>query len=104
MSCHTIHANEPNISVTVGFDPPLNTFFAHVARTDSQHEDDGDLILWLGTTPGEIQNAGDLITPLAPYAVLCTEHLATLQADQTAHAGKQPTGLQKMMIAAMRSR
>ena len=98
MSRNSIPARKPGLSVVVGWDNPLGTFFAQVHR----HQDDDDprdpTLLWIGTAPGEIQRPADLVGPLAPYAELTESHLAQLRADRAADADRGPSPLQRTML------
>ena len=52
MRRHTIPARDPNLTIVVGWDNPLATYFAQVARPeDPDREDDDPILLWVGATP-----------------------------------------------------
>ena len=67
MSRHilTPRPDQPEIvAIVVGWDRPLQTFFAQVfARTEAE-PDEGEATIWVGTEPGE------LATPEAAIAVI----------------------------------
>jgi hypothetical protein len=93
-----VSAHTPGMSVTVGWDNPLATFFAQVTR-DIDADGDGDpIVLWIGGTFGEAPRAEDLVAPLAPYASLTPEMVAQLRADRAACADRGPSRLQRDML------
>jgi hypothetical protein len=97
----------PGITVAVGWDNPMTTFFAQVRRTqDDADEDDEDdpIILWLGGEPNQVARAEDLIGPLASYADLTEAHVALLRGDRAAAEGSEPTALQRMGLKIARGR
>lgn len=66
--------------VAIGWDRPLRTFFVQVfGRSD----DDGDeeMILWVGTAPGELKRVADAIALVRRYAVVPDELAERLEAD-----------------------
>ena len=56
MSRHEIRARDQALSAVVGWDNPLQTFFAQVARPERADDEDDDdpMLLWVGTEPGEV--------------------------------------------------
>jgi hypothetical protein len=54
MSRHTITAD--NLEAVLGWDPPLNTFFAQVWDRACDEDDPAAELLWIGCTPGEIRD------------------------------------------------
>ena len=97
MSRHTIPSPIPNITVTVGWDRPLQTYFAQVTR-DHTATDQDTVLLWIGGSRGEITRVEDLIAPLAPYAELNLEHITQLRADRAAQLDRGPSTLQREML------
>jgi hypothetical protein len=53
MSRYSIPAQQPGLTVIVGWDNPLTTFFAQVFDP-SIEEDAAACLLWIGTTPEAI--------------------------------------------------
>ena len=49
-----IPPRETGITVTVGWDNPLMTFFAQVVRIQDNDDTRDPSLLWLGGAPGEI--------------------------------------------------
>ncbi len=65
MSRHTF--TEGHIEATVGWDPPLNTFFAQVwDRSKDPDEPDAEL-LWVGCSPGEIHDPVWLLNRVSAF-------------------------------------
>ena len=89
---------ETGITVTVGWDNPLMTFFAQVARNQQDDDTRDPILLWLGGAPGEITRPEDLAAPLAPYAALTQEHIDQLRADRGADADRGPSPLQRSLL------
>ncbi|MBI0536979.1 hypothetical protein D9599_15520 [Roseomonas sp. KE2513] len=81
MSRHELPARQPRTEVTVGWDAPMQTFFAQVENLDAP--DDADpLLLWISLEQREIAEPEAMILPLAPYADLTVDHLAELRRDR----------------------
>lgn len=68
--------------VVVGWDRPLNTFFAQVFRRASTPKEDDDELLWIGATRGEIPDVETIKQSVAPYATLPREIARQLQIDR----------------------
>src|ERR1700733_5402205 len=107
MSRRILPAKDENITVVVGWDNPLQTYFAQVAHNDvpddNDDDDEGDpVILWIGTNFGEVSDPSRLPGPLAPYADLTQEHLARLRADRAAQGSRGPTPAQLANSALLR--
>lgn len=70
-SCRHRPEARDGYDVVVGWDPPLNTYFAQVAQGGRVEDvESWDLILWAGGEYGEIQTVDQLKTITAPYAQL----------------------------------
>ena len=100
MSRHTIPAADANLTVVIGWDNPLQTFFGQVTRNDAGDEDE-PVILWLGGSFADITDPAELIIPLSPYATVTPEHIAQLIADRAAHVGRPPTPTQLANLAVL---
>ena len=99
MSQHQVSAKQQDITVTVGWDNPLQTFFAQVLRFANNDDDDGDpVLLWLGATHHEHLTPDSMVEPLAPFADLEPELLAQLRVDRAEAAARRPTALQEQML------
>ena len=94
MSRHDVSPRVPDLAVVVGWDGPLQTYFAQVHRQipGTKHS---KIVLWIGTRPQEIADAAQLAAPLAPFAELTECLLERLRADEA--ASPPPTPLQLMM-------
>ena len=107
MSRHELRALPQAVVVTrgvVGWDRPLQTFFAQLFSINEEDEDEAHV--WVGTFPRELETAaaalavvsGDCIVPEGLSASLETERLATLgtfdsrlQADMKARFVRRPS-------------
>lgn len=95
MSRHHLTPLNPDHLVVVGWDGPLQTFFAQVEDTTAQPDPDTDedppLLLWLGLDE-PVTDPAAMVAPLAPYAALDDAMLLALQHDRATAA--PPTPLQ----------
>ena len=73
-------AQPAGTSIAVGWDRPLQTFFAQVLRTDDHGED--DVIIWVGTALKELITATAAVAAVAPYADIPTDLAAQLETDR----------------------
>jgi hypothetical protein len=104
MSRYTIEALRPGLTVDVGWDNPLRTFFAQVSRqhADNDPDDEADpFILWLGGTPREVPTPEALAAGLAGYAVIPADLIRALHRDRAASADRPPTAFQEAMLRAV---
>ncbi len=99
MSRHELVAKQPGLVVAVGWDNPLQTFFAQVMRVEAEDgdEDEDPVILWLGTATREYPIPESLVAPLRPYADVGAELLSQLRADLAAASDKGPSPLQRLL-------
>ena len=75
------------IKAVVGWDRPLQTFFAQVfIRTEAEPEE-GEATIWVGTEPGEILTAAAAIAVVAPHAEIPGDLAEALEADLRASVG-----------------
>ena len=92
MSRSRISAPQPGLTVIVGWDNPLLTFFAQVF--DPSIEEDADAcLLWIGTAPGAIPTVAALQAQLTGWATIPPDIVDRLVRDQ--HAATPPTPLQQ---------
>jgi hypothetical protein len=80
MSRHTIPARDSKHSVTVGWDPPLQTYFAHVKDWTRDEED--EMVLRVGGWFGEVQSVSALAVAILGYADLLPAMAQTLASDR----------------------
>jgi hypothetical protein len=95
-SRRSIPARAPDLTVVVGWDNPLSTFFAQVERVQDDNDPRDPILLWIGRGLGEVTQAEQLAGPLAPYAELTSELVKQLRADRAADADRGPSVLQRM--------
>ena len=94
-SRRSIPARASGLTVIVGWDNPLWTFFAQVERVQDDDDPRDPILLWIGSAFGEIARAEHLAGPLAPYAELTSELVEQLRADRAADADRGPSVLQR---------
>jgi hypothetical protein len=87
MSRHTLTPldGKENLTVVVGWDPPLRTYFAQVMDFTAENEDaDDEQIdhLWIGTDWDEIQQPGQVLDAVRPYATVPADLAAALFEDR----------------------
>jgi hypothetical protein len=92
MSRYSIPAQNPALTVVVGWDNPLQTFFAHVFDPAIEEDDEADL-LWIGTALQEIATVAALQAQLAGWATIPPDIVAFLTHDQ--QTATPPTPLQR---------
>ena len=94
-SRNTIPALASCLTVVVGWDNPMRTFFAQVDRRQQLDDPRDPILLWLGSSLGEVSRPEDLVAPLARYAELTGAHLETLRTDRAADLDRGPSPLQR---------
>ena len=70
MSRHDLQpkADQPHVvRATVGWDRPLQTFFAQVFFRTEDEPEEGEALIWVGTEPGELPTAEAAIAIVAPH-------------------------------------
>ena len=92
MSRYSIPAQDPDLTVIVGWDNPLLTFFAQVFNA-SIADDDEACVLWIGTAPQAISTVAALQAQLADWATMPVDIVDRLLRDQ--QAATPPTPLQR---------
>ncbi len=95
MSRYRVPPLDNGITVDVGWDNPLQTFFAQVKRVQGDEDERDPIILWIGCLWQEIRTIELLASLVAPFAVLHPAILANLRrelADST-----RPTPLQMQL-------
>ena len=92
MSRYIVRGLNPDHLITVGFDPPLQSFFLQVDSYAAPLEED----VWLGTSPQAIPTVAALVEVTRPYAILTAEVQAQLEQDYETRT--TPTPLQRAMI------
>lgn len=83
MSRYELVPDDPDLLLTVGWDPVLQTYFAHVVHPAIGRPPRDVLLLWVGTVAGQIQTVEVLATHLEPYITLAEELRQQLMQDAT---------------------
>lgn len=84
MSRHDLQpkADQPHVvRATVGWDRPLQTFFAQVFFVTEDEPEEGEALIWIGTEPGELLTPEAAIAVVAPHVVLPAGLTAQLEAE-----------------------
>jgi hypothetical protein len=92
MSRYSIPAQQPGLTVIVGWDNPLQTLFAQVFDPFIE-DDEAACLLWIGTAPEAIPTVAALQAQLTGWATIPPAILDCLTRDQ--HAATPPTPLQR---------
>lgn len=58
------------IKAAVGWDRPLQTYFAQVFFVTDDEPEEDEALIWFGTTPGELLSAEAAIAIVEPHAVV----------------------------------
>ena len=99
MSRYDLPTRNPGLSAAVGWDNPLQSYFAQVSRPEQSEDDDDNVLLWVGAAPREVITVEDLARHLAPFADLAPEMAEQLRADRAAKLGQAPTPVQQALLA-----
>jgi hypothetical protein len=97
MSRHEIESFAKRYEVAVGWDRPLNTYFAQVKDLEDTDEDSDPLIVWVGTSYSEILRPEDLQSHIAPFATIARVTLKALRKDRAHTLDKGNSPLQRAM-------
>ena len=92
MSRYSVPAQDPRLTVIVGWDNPLATFFSQVFDPSIAEDDEADL-LWIGTALQAIPTVAALQAQLAGWATIPPAIVDRLTRDQ--QAATPPTPLQR---------
>jgi hypothetical protein len=95
MSRYTLPSYDAHLVVTVGWDNPLQTFFAQVIRPATSVDDEDRCVFWVGTEPQELPTVAQLCTHLDPYGAIPGALQDQLTRDQA--RSLPPTVLQVRM-------
>ncbi len=102
MSRYDIPTRDPGLSAAVGWDNPLQPFFAQVLRPEKADDDDDNVLLWVGAAPREVITVDDLARHLAPFADLAPQIAEQLRSDRAAKLGQAPTAAQQALLSIVR--
>lgn len=81
MSSYKIEGFKSRLEIMVGWDPMLNTFFAHVIDTMKKEDDEKRDVLWVGCMPNEIYDLDRITRAVEPYAEIPEEVYNQLYSD-----------------------
>ncbi|WP_371424511.1 hypothetical protein [Tardiphaga sp.] len=90
MSRHDLQpkADQPYVvRATIGWDRPLQTYFAQVFFRTEDEPDEGEALIWFGTEPGELLTAEAAIAVVAPHAEVPIGLADELDAEMRATIG-----------------
>jgi hypothetical protein len=93
------------LRAVVGFDRPLQTLFAQVfvrspeaedpeAVDEAESEEDGEILLWVGTEPGELLDPEAAVALVSPHALIPDDLAARLREDMEAARGQRDSAHQ----------
>lgn len=102
MSRYDIPTRDPGLSAVVGWDNPLQSYFAQVMRPEVADDADDPILLWVGAAPREVVSVEDLARHLSPFADLAPEVAEQLRADRAARLGQAPTAVQQAPLSVIR--
>lgn len=68
------------VRAVVGWDRPLQTYFAQVFTLDD--DDEEEATIWEGTSLRELPTADDALALVSPHAIVPDDLLARLEADE----------------------
>lgn len=100
MSRFQLISKLPGTTVHVGWDNPLQTFFAQVQKVGSKATDDPQTVLWIGTEPSECLDIQDLKEHIQGWADLPPGTAAELERQRD--KARVPTRLQAQMLNVVR--
>ena len=95
MSRHTIVSFSDRFEVTIGWDRPLNSFFAQVQDLKIADGEQDPVVVWVGASYSEIPRPEDLQAHIAGFAIIPVEMLDALRADRNATLDRGNTKLQR---------
>lgn len=79
MSRHELTA--PGLEAVIGWDAPLNTFFAQVWDRTKDEDDPAAELLWVGCMPGEIRDPRQVMNAVAAWLPVPADLVNTLYAE-----------------------
>ncbi|MFO0849921.1 MAG: hypothetical protein U0871_15405 [Gemmataceae bacterium] len=86
MSRYTFTGNRPCFRIVVGWDRPLETYFAQV--WDGGELETGDLLLWAGAGVEPVPTVAALAELLAPFGTLPEDIVGQLHGDKCERSGR----------------
>ncbi len=90
MSRYTFKGKEAYWKVVVGWDNPLETFFAQVLDERDECPEEEGLLLWVGTTVEEVTAVESLAAAVEPYGKIPEDVWEALRRDRAARTPPSP--------------
>lgn len=84
---------DPFVKATIGWDRPLETFFAQVFALNSDGEEVA--VVWKGTYPAELPTPRSAIDILQPYCDIPPRLATALETDRLATLGRTDSEAQR---------
>src|SRR3954451_9231344 len=78
MSQHVMDSSREGMEILIGWDQPMNTFFAQVWAK----RDDEEPVVWLGNAFDQVQEPEEMAEDLEPFGAMPDDLLAVLRADR----------------------
>lgn len=94
MSRYTFTGNRSHLRIVVGWDRPLQTYFAQV--WDGGQLETGNLVLWVGAEFEQVPTVDALAEQLAPFGSVPVEIVVQLRDERTERC-EQLTPLEWLM-------
>src|SRR3954468_16310183 len=95
MAQFTFRGKESYWRIVVGWDNPLETFFAQVWDEREDPEEDPLPTFWVGTQTAEVSTIEELESLLAPFGEIPKEYKVVLEESESERT--PPTALQKLL-------
>lgn len=85
LSNYLVAPTKEKHEIWAGWDPMLNSYFAHVIDVEKAEDEEDRDVLWIGTRPNEIHDVTVVIDALVPYMLYdANELLDNLYRDANA--------------------
>jgi len=98
MTRYSVNPFSGRFEITIGWDRPLNSYFAQVHDLEVSDDDESDpVVVWVGATHSEILTPEALQLHIARYATIPDEIMQTLRDDRVATLDIGDTRLQRTM-------
>ena len=98
MTRYSVDPFSGRFEITIGWDRPLNTYFAQVHDLEVSDDDEGDpVVVWVGATHSEILTPEALQLHIASYGSIPDDIVQTLRADRVTTLDIGDTRLQRAM-------
>ena len=100
MVWYQVPSRDPELVVTVGWEPVLGSFVARVegVPTGALLDPERPTVAWYGSRHGELQTVQDLQEAIGEYALLGSDLRTTLEADQASLPDSPPAGPEPLQL------